>query len=245
LSSLEAKFNYEPRNVERLRRFLMRHATGAYLGTLTFMMLLVMSLILVIMRLLHGVEWPMLLVTAILALIPASDLSLTVLNWDVTHFFPPRLLPRMDTVDGIPDDARTFVVVPTIFINEAQVHELVERLEVHFLANQDPNIYFGLLGDFPDATSEQTSSDATLLAIAQSGIEALNREHGEARFHLFHRGRRWNAGEDKWMGWERKRGKLEEFNRLLRGANDTSFVVSTADDALLSSVRYVITLDSD
>jgi cyclic beta-1,2-glucan synthetase len=244
LTSLETKFHYQPRTIERLRRFLLRHATASYLGILTFMTSLVMTLILITMRR-YGMGWPMLVVTAILALIPASDLALTVLNWDVTHFFPPRLLPRMDTADGIPDEARTFVVVPTIFISEAQVHELVERLEVHFLANQDSNIYFALLGDFPDAQSEETTNDAPLLAIAQSGIEALNRNHGEARFHLFHRKRLWNAAEQKWMGWERKRGKLEEFNRLLRGATDTSFVVSTADDTLLSSVRYVITLDSD
>ncbi|HEU4431890.1 MAG TPA: glucoamylase family protein [Pyrinomonadaceae bacterium] len=244
VTTLETKFSYQPRTIERLRRSLLRHATASYLGILTFMTLLVMFLILVTMRG-YGMGWSMLVVTAILALVPATDLALTVLNWDLTHFFPPRLLPRMDTADGIPDDARTFVVVPTIFMNEAQVHELVERLEVHFLANQDLNIYFALLGDFPDAQSEETLDDASLLAIAQSGIEALNRNHGEARFHLFHRKRLWNAGEQKWMGWERKRGKLEEFNRLLRGANDTSFVVSTADDALLSSVRYVITLDSD
>ena len=244
LSSLEKKFNYQARTVERLRRFLLRHATASYLGILTFMTLLVMSLILVTMYN-YGLSWPMLAVAAILALVPASDLALTVLNWDLTHFFPPRLLPRIDTVEGIPDDARTFVVVPTIFMNEAQVQELVERLEVHFLANQDKNIYFALLGDFPDAQSEETANDSALLAIAQSGIEALNRNHGEDRFHLFHRKRRWNPSEQKWIGWERKRGKLEEFNRLLRGANDTSFVVSTADDTLRNSVRYVITLDSD
>jgi cyclic beta-1,2-glucan synthetase len=244
LTSVETKFNYQPRTVERLRRFLLRHATGAYLGLLTFMTLLVISLILTAMSR-YGIGWPMLIVTAILALVPASDLALTVLNWDLTHFFPPRLLPRMKTATGIPEDARTFVVVPTIFMNEAQVQELVERLEVHFLANQDPNIYFALLGDFPDAQSEETPNDAALLAIAQSGIEALNRNHGDARFHLFHRKRQWNASEEKWMGWERKRGKLEEFNRLLRGARDTTFVVSTADDVLLGSVRYVITLDSD
>src|SRR5688572_1849621 len=244
LRRLEAKFNYQPRTLERLRRFVLRHATVSYLGIFTFMTLLVISLILVTMHR-YGMEWPMLLVTAILALVPASDLALTVLNWDLTHFFPPRLLPRMDTANGIPEDARTFVVVPTIFIKEEQVNELIERLEVHFLANQDPNIYFALLGDFPDAATEETPQDSTLLAVAQSGIDALNRNHGEARFHLFHRKRQWNPGEEKWMGWERKRGKLEEFNLLLRGANDTSFVISTADDALLSSVRYVITLDSD
>ena len=244
LTDLEAKFNYQPKSIERLRRFLLRHPTGSYLGILAFMTLLVISLILVMMYQ-FGMNWPMLVVAALLALVPASDLALTVLNWDLTHFFPPRLLPRMRTATGIPEDARTFVVVPTILMNEAQVHGLVERLEVHFLANQDPNIHFALLSDFPDATAEETSNDSPLLAIAQSGVEALNQTHGEARFHLFHRKRRWNPGEEKWMGWERKRGKLEEFNRLLRGATDTSFFVNTADDTLLKSVRYVITLDSD
>ncbi len=244
LDQLETRFGYLPRTGERLRRFLLRHPTGSYLGTLTVLTLLVLSLVLIWMAQ-YGVGWPFLLVTAVLALIPASDLAVTVLNWDLTHVFPPRLLPRMDTTTSIPDEARTFVVVPTIFMNEDQVHELIDRLEVHFLANQDPNIYFALLGDFPDAPSEETPNDAALLAAAQSGIETLNRTYGEARFHLFHRKRLWNGGEEKWMGWERKRGKLEEFNRLLRGEGDTSFVVRTADDTLLRSVRYVITLDSD
>ena len=244
LAQLESTFKYQPRPTERLRRFLLRHATGTYLGTLTLMTLLIVSLLIYFMYR-NGVGWPFLIFTALLAIIPASDLVLTVLNWDVTHFFTPRLLPRMDTVKGIPDDAATFVVVPTIFLHESQVHELVERLQVHYLANQDEHIYFALLSDFPDAASEETPTDATLLAIAQSGIDALNRRHGNERFHLFHRKRLWNEGEQKWMGWERKRGKLEEFNRLLRGAPDTSFVVRTANDALLQSIRYVITLDSD
>ncbi|HWF90300.1 MAG TPA: glucoamylase family protein, partial [Pyrinomonadaceae bacterium] len=237
-------FRYQPRTSERFRRFLLRHCTATYLGTLTVMTLLIMTLVLFLMSR-YEAGWPLLIVTAFMALIPASDLAVTVLNWDLTHFFPPRLLPRMDTSQGIPDDAATFVVVPTIFLNESQVHELVERLEVHYLANHDEHVYFALLGDFPDATTEETPTDSQLLAIAQSGIDALNRKHGNDRFHLFHRKRLWNAGENKWMGWERKRGKLEEFNRLLRGAPDTSFVVRTANDQLLKSIRYVITLDSD
>ena len=244
LSRLESTFSYQPRSTERLRRFLLRHSTGTYIGTLMLMTLLIMGLLLFVMYS-HGAGWQFIALTALLALIPATDLALTVLNWDLTHFFPPRLLPRMDTADGIPEDAATFVVVPTIFLHESQVHELVERLQVHYLANQDDHVYFALLSDFPDAATEETPTDSNLLAIAQSGIDALNRHHGNERFHLFHRRRQWNEGEGKWMGWERKRGKLEEFNRLLRGAPDTSFVVQTANDALLKSIRYVITLDSD
>jgi cyclic beta-1,2-glucan synthetase len=244
LSLLETKFGYQPHASERLRRFLLRHATSTYLDTLAFLTLLIVSLLVYTMYA-RGAAWPILVFAALLALIPASDLALTVLNFDLTHFFPPRLLPRMDTSKGIPENAASFIVVPTIFLSELQVHELIERLEVHYLANQDEHLYFALLSDFPDADAEETATDSNLLAIAQSGIDALNRKHGNDRFHLFHRRRQWNAGENRWMGWERKRGKLEEFNRLLRGAHDTSFLVRTADDALLKNIRYVITLDSD
>jgi cyclic beta-1,2-glucan synthetase len=244
LPLLESHFGYQPRPVERIRRFLLRHATATYLGTLAILTLLILSAVLYLMYR-QGVDLWFLIFTGVLAVIPASDLAFTVLNWDLTHFYAPRLLPRMDTTEGLPQDAATFVVVPTIFLRESQVQELVERLEVHYLANQDERVYFALLGDFPDADSEETSRDSHLLAVAQSGIDALNRRHGNQRFHLFHRRRLWNPGENKWMGWERKRGKLEEFNRLLRGASDTSFVVRTATNAVLQSIRYVITLDSD
>ncbi len=245
LAQLEDTFRYQTRLNESFRRFLLRHPTGAYLTPIALLTVLLLLLLLSAMYYRAGANWPLLLVTAVLAVIPASDLALTLINWDLTHFFPPRLLPRIDTANGIAETAATFVVVPTIFLSESQVQELVERLQVHFLGNQDPHIYFALLGDFPDAGAEETANDSLLLSVAQSGIDALNQRHGEYRFHLFHRRRQWNPGEQKWMGWERKRGKLEEFNRLLRGARDTSFVVRTADDALLKSIRYVITLDSD
>ena len=256
LAQLESSYCYQPRAAERLRRYLLRHATVAYLGSLAFLTLLIIALLVSAMHA-FGASWPLLIATSLLSLIPASDLALSVLNWDVTHLFPPRLLPRMETITGIPEEARTMVVVPTIFSSESQVNEMIERLEVHYLANQDQHIYFALLGDFPDADTEETPDDLLLLAAAESGIEDLNRRHSKGeplRFHLFHRRRQWNASEDKWMGWERKRGKLEEFNRLLRGAPDTSFTSFTgvnsqaADDSLrqfLRQIRYVITLDSD
>ena len=244
LAQLETIFGYRPRLGERLRRYMLRHATGIYLGTILFLTVLLLTFLLSAMSY-FGAQWAVLVVAAITALIPATELAVTVINWDITHFFPPRLLPRLATAKGIPESASTFVVVPTIFFSEAQVNELIERLEVHFLANQDPLIYYALLGDFRDAQTEETPNDSILLSVAQSGIDKLNQKHGENRFHLFHRHRLWNQSENKWMGWERKRGKLEEFNRLLRGASDTSFVVRTASDALMKSIRYVITLDSD
>src|SRR5258707_11214478 len=121
-------------------------------------------------------------------------------------------------------------------------------MEVLALATLDPHIHYAILSDFTDADARDLPGDPAILAAAREGIEALNRRFGPEHadcFFLFHRERRWNAREHAWMGWERKRGKIEEFNRLLRGASDTSFGVQIGRLDLLPSVRYCITLDSD
>nr|MBA3441422.1 hypothetical protein [Pyrinomonadaceae bacterium] len=244
---LETHFAYRPLIGERLRRAALHHPTLAYLGGFVCLTMLILAPL--VFYAFRSGAGPLLLIGfALLSLIPASDLALSVLNWDVTHLFQPRLLPKIDTSTGIPEDARTMVVVPTLFTSEETVRELLEKIEVHYLANQDEQLYFALLGDFADATKEDTPRDNVLLETALSGIERLNARYssqGVGRFHLFHRRRRWNASEGKWMGWERKRGKLQEFNRLLRGAQDTSFIVATANKKFLQNVRFCITLDSD
>jgi cyclic beta-1,2-glucan synthetase len=247
--ALEKSFGYRAGVRERVRRAILSHPTLFYLGTFA---LLTALLIFALLFFAYGAgAAPGLIVAlALLSLVPASDFALSVLNWDITHMLPPRLLPSMETRNGIAADARTMVVVPTLLTSEATVDQLLERLEVHYLANQDEQVYFALLGDYADAPQEEMAGDAALLERALDGIEELNARYsggggGAARFHLFHRRRQWNESEGCWLGWERKRGKLEEFNRILRGARDTSFIVATADRELLAGVRYVITLDSD
>jgi cyclic beta-1,2-glucan synthetase len=140
------------------------------------------------------------------------------------------------------------VVVPTLLTSVAGVAELLEHMEVLALGNADPRIHFAILGDFADAPTAELPADDEILDAARAGIIDLNARLGQGRtdrFHLFHRVRQWNPGEGSWIGWERKRGKLEEFNRLLRGAKDTSFRVHVGDPEVLPSVRYCITLDSD
>ncbi|HEX8650864.1 MAG TPA: glucoamylase family protein [Pyrinomonadaceae bacterium] len=249
LAELEQAFAYSPSLAGRLKRAVLRRPTLAYLGLLTFLTALIVGALIYFAGRAGSAGAPLLAVFALLSLIPASDLALNVLNWDFTHLFAPRILPRMDTARGVPAEARTIVVVPTIFTSEAVVSELLEKLEVHYLANRDAQIYLALLGDFPDAPAEEMPQDRALLDAALDRIEELNKRYGDdqlpPRFFLFHRRRLWNQSEGKWMGWERKRGKIHEFNRLLRGARDTGFIVATADQEFLSQVRYVITLDSD
>jgi cyclic beta-1,2-glucan synthetase len=247
VTRLEAEVGHRPTVAERVQRAVERHAAAFYLGTLTTLTLLAVAAIFLFVLNAHGSIWKAVL-AALLSAIPASDLAVSMLNWDITHVFGPRLLPKIDLSKGVPPEARTFVVVPVILSDEATVDELLNKIEISYLGNQDENIHFALLGDFADANEETLPGDRPIIDTAVDGIKALNNRYGAdqpIRFHLFHRRRQWCETEQKWIGWERKRGKLREFNQLLRGAKNTSFTVATADGELLSQVRYVLTLDAD
>lgn len=177
-----------------------------------------------------------------------SQFAVALTNQLATWLLQPRVLPRLDFKDGIPADQRTMVVIPTLLTSSKGVARLLERIEIHFLGNRDPNLFFGLLTDFADAPEETMPADAGLLEQARTGIAALNTkyaEDGRSVFYLFHRPRLWNPHERLWMGWERKRGKLEQFNALLRGKADGVFSTVVGDVTQLRTVRYVITLDTD
>ena len=152
--------------------------------------------------------------------VAASQLALALMNWLALLVVKPRLLPRLDYSTGIDPTSRTMVVVPTLITNAEGVDRLLETLEIHHLANRDRHLHFALLTDFRDALTETEADDEPLLTRAQAGIERLNARHSTGQpgyFFLFHRPRRWNASERRWMGYERNRGKLAEFNGLLRG----------------------------
>src|SRR5690606_34266219 len=175
---------------------------------------------------------------------------ISTLNQLLTAILPPRALPRLDLLEpsGIPEECRTAVVVPILFDDVRAVEESIENLEIQYLANRERNLHFALLGDFTDASTETVEGDDEIVATAVAGIRALNDRYApESRdaFHLLHRPRRWNPRENVWMGWERKRGKLADFNRFLRGRADHAFQVVEGETAVLGQVRYVITLDAD
>jgi len=197
-----------------------------------------------------GAGGSVLLLLALLALVPASEAAVALVNHSVTHRFGATGLPGLELRDGVPTSLRTMVVVPTLLTSAAAIDEQIERLEVHHLASAEGDLRFALLSDWTDAIAETVTGDDELLAVATEGVARLNRRHGPApdgeRFLLLHRRRVWNEGEGKWIGWERKRGKLHELNRLLRGATDTSFLsVGGHAPAVPAGVRYVITLDAD
>ncbi len=220
-----------------------------YLGAIAILTGMILGLPLLGMAQ-FGIDRTTFFLLAILAIVPASEAALALVNRSVTNRLGPRALPGLELRDGVPRSLRTIVVVPTLLTTRAEIEEQIERLEVHFLASPDDDLRFALLSDWTDSATESARGDDELLGAATEGIARLNARHGPApegdRFLLLHRRRVWNEGEGKWIGWERKRGKLHELNRLLRGATDTTFLSAGGQAPIVpAGVRFVITLDAD
>ena len=235
---------------DRLRRVYRAHATGGYLGAIAGLTAVVLSGHL-FLTWTAGAGLPVLVLLGILGLAPASEIAVSLVNRLVTFLVSPRLHTKLELSQGVPPEFRTIVVVPTFLTSQADIEEQVERLEVHYLANSEGHLHFALLSDWRDAHHEHMPGDDALLAALIDGIARLNEKYegppgGGKRFLLLHRRRLWNEGEGKWIGWERKRGKLHELNRLLRGATDTTFIsIDGQPPTVPQGVRYVITLDAD
>ena len=239
----------------RLIRALRRQATPVYLTA-------VASLSASFLALALAFAWEggvhqriMLAVLGALALFPLGELSIQIVNALVISLLPPDLLPKMDFRKGISPEHATLVVVPMMLTSLEVVHREVERLEVRYLANREENLFFGLFPDFTDSAQPAAPTDASLLEAARAGIDQLNARypmnthglmdaHGPGgRFLLFHRQRVWSESERRWIGWERKRGKLEDLNSLLVGAGNRKRCCVAG--SLPLPIRYVITLDAD
>jgi cyclic beta-1,2-glucan synthetase len=249
-TTFEQEIGYRVTPRSRLLRAYVAHATSAYLGSIAVLTAAILALPLWA-SVEAGVTPLQLVLLGLLGLIPASEMAVSLVNRWVTTSLGPRHLPRLDLASGIPPGLRTFVAVPTMLSGDTAVADCIQRLEIHYLANPGGDVRFALLSDWIDADAQTIDSDARLLELAAEGIASLNRRYGAApdggkRFFLFHRRRQWCRSEAKWMGWERKRGKLHEFNRLLRGADGTSFLdIRGEPPRPPAGVRYVVTLDAD
>jgi cyclic beta-1,2-glucan synthetase len=248
VTALEGRVGYRSPLQERVHRWILRHPNGVYVGGMSIGTVLALAAVFWLAGPAAGSAW---LLVAVLALLLANDIAISVVNQLIAAFLPPRILPKLDLSRerGIPPELRTAVVIPTLFGSVDEVRETLEHIEVQFLANREANLHFAILSDFTDSATEEREDDAAIVAAAVAGVRRLNARHtggskGDA-FYLFHRPRRWNPSEGVWMGWERKRGKLAEFNRFVRGNDHGAFSVRVGDLARLRRVRYVITLDSD
>src|SRR5207247_3207789 len=231
---------------ERLRRWLRAHGAGAYFGSIFLLTAaMVVAPLLFSAVSVHSLKHTLL---GFLLLLPASELALLIVNYLVTSLLPPQVLPKMSfKKEGIPDDCRTLVVVPTLLTTPNAIQTELDRLEIRYLGNTDANLRFALLTDFADAPRQNMPEDEEYIDIVARGIEKLNRRHGAGRFFLFHRARSWSESEQRWIGWERKRGKLEHLNRFMTGesAPELEGFLHTGNRTQIQGIRFVITLDAD
>jgi cyclic beta-1,2-glucan synthetase len=247
LSDLERTIGYRPVWYKKVERWVLSRPTFLYLGCISLLSMLIWLSLILFSRNVGATQVQMIVVGALL-LMPALTISTSLTNWLITKRVKPRQLPKMDFENGIPQDCATMVVIPTLLSNLEDVKTLLHQLKLHYLRNQDENIFFGLLTDFNDAPHKDMPDDEQFLTATLKGINELNLTHTDRSvtpFYLFHRERRWNPREERWMGWERKRGKLHEFNRFLLSREDTSITVKIGDLENLPPIKYVITLDTD
>ncbi|AGW15050.1 GH36-type glycosyl hydrolase domain-containing protein [Megalodesulfovibrio gigas] len=232
------------------RRSGPRNRLGLYLGGILLLVALAVTGLLHLTAKLGPASWTgwEFWLIAITGALGASTLASSLVNLAVTLTLPPRLLPRLDFSLGIPEEHRTMVVVPTLVRRLQDVDDLIEALEIRYLGNRDANVFFALLTDCHDAPEAVMPGEDLLLAHARASVQALNETYCDDRpgiFFLFHRPRLWNPYENVWMGYERKRGKLEQFNALLRGGDAAAFSDVVGDIRILPTIKYVITLDTD
>lgn len=237
---LEARLNYQPTILQALRRWMMFHPALVYFFSIGLMMLFTYALMFDD----FGRPSFLFLFLSLIAFFPVSEWSVQIINLFFSLFLNPLILPKMSFKKGIPESCKTLIVTPMLLTTDEVITAVIKRLEIHYLANSQDHLVFGIFFDFTDASQESMESDQPLLEKAISGIQALETRYGVNKFFLLHRKRVWSESEQAWIGWERKRGKLEELNRYLLGKHAGNIVIHGDPDAL-KNIRYVITLDAD
>ena len=246
-AALRTAFGYQPEEGERLLDQVLAHPRAVYFGSIALLLAILLGVLCAAAGGGAG-GWIWLALAVLVALLPASELAVGLVNHALTLLLRPRVLPKLEFKEGIPEEFATFVVMPSMLVRPRSAETLCERLETHYLANPNARVRFALLTDFTDADTEEKPEDHVLVREALERVEALNQRYaagGPPLFFLFHRHRVWNPAQNCWMGWERKRGKLSEFNRLLRGDRTTTYSTCSSDPAALPRTRFVITLDAD
>ncbi|MEP6595390.1 MAG: glucoamylase family protein, partial [Ginsengibacter sp.] len=244
---IEEWLNIQYSFLSRCRKFIKRFPLFVYAGgIMLFTAILCCGLIVTAYQ--EGfVSWQLACIAVVLYL-ATTQMSVAIVNWLTTILTKPSLLPRMDFSKGISEEYRTMVVIPAMLTSIDTINDLIENLEVRFLANRDANLYFALLTDFKDSKEKELEEDKALLEYARNNIEALNKKYERTSndtFFLFHRPRRWNQNENLWMGYERKRGKLGELNALILKNDKQFFSLIIGEEKIYTTIKYIITLDVD
>lgn len=246
---LEKIFQNNDKRYKRVGHQLIRHQGRLYIWMIILIIAICVGITICYgMNQIYFAHWRYGILIGVAMLIPASEVSISVINWIVGRTKQPAFFPRLELKEGIPSELSTMVVVPTLLGDINRVEELLKHIECHYLANKEKNLYFALIGGFKDSIGESTIENNPILKSAQTGMDKLNRRYaieGNPIFYFFHRKNMYNEVDLSWTGWERKRGALMEFNALLSGEKNTSFISSHNGYLEQAKIKYIITLDAD
>ncbi|MBI6873201.1 GH36-type glycosyl hydrolase domain-containing protein [Clostridium aciditolerans] len=246
---LKNKVNFKDKGIANINNKFINENIGLYIGAMILGTVILTFLILLLSYYNNPQmePWKYILITLV-AIIPCSEIIISIFNYSISKLVEPRFIPKIEYTNEIPKEFSSIVVIPTLLNNESRVKSLIKDMEVYYLANKEKNLYFALLGDFKDSKSEEEENDRNIIDTTLNLVKELNQkysENGGDIFYFFSRYRQYNSKEGIWIGWERKRGKLVEFNNLIRGNQNTSYNVVSGDVKNLYGVKYVITLDAD
>ena len=187
------------------------------------------------------------IIGTILLIIPISEVIIQIMQYILGKIIKPKIIPKMDFTNGIDKENATFVVIPTIVKTKEKIKELAQKLEVFYLANKSENLYFSILGDCSESKKEEEDFDKEVIEVGKQEVEKLNKKYSKTypKFNFIYRKRQWNKQENSFLGWERKRGYLNQFNKFLLGEEQKNFIVNTIPKENMPEIKYVITLDSD
>lgn len=243
-AKVEKAINYKPTLVEKIRHFLRLHPAAIYLSSIAATTgLIVFGLY--ELTALSQYSTTQNIIAILLSIIVASEFSIQLINFILSRFVHPYALPKFSFEHGVPLEYKTLVIIPAMLSSIDIINENINRLEIHYLANKEETLTFGLFFDFVDAAEAHIEEDNILLEAAEKGIKNLNEKYGLNKFILLYRERLWSDSENAWIGWERKRGKLECLNCLLAENTCPEVLIKVGSKESLSNIQYVITLDAD
>lgn len=249
ITELEKRIKFEPGMTTKLGASAKRHPALLYLGLIALTSsVITWAAMYFAYNAASGYRLALSVLAGFAAVIPATEISVGLINWAACNIIKPSFFPKLDLKNGIAHEQSSIVVTPALLPDEKRVKELLENMEIHYLANKEKNLFFALAGDYKDASSKDADGDEGIIKSALDGVKELNRKYskdGRDVFYYFHRHRIFNQNQNKWMGWERKRGALMELNELLRGSEGTSYSILSCSLDGIPYVNYVITLDAD
>ncbi|WP_125154038.1 GH36-type glycosyl hydrolase domain-containing protein [Clostridium rectalis] len=248
IECLKRKIGFKDKSFLKLRYKNIKKRINYYINFVLFLTIIIsLGIVVVILSKNNNVNIGEYILAYLAVIIPVSQIVVSIINWSINHLVRPTFIPKLEFKGDIPEKFSTMVVIPTLLDSEKRVEELVKDLEVYYLANRSKNIFYAILGDFKDSKHEKEENDEKILSCALKNIKKLNEKYAKEQeiFYFFNRYRQFNDKENLWIGWERKRGKLVEFNKLIRGEKNTSYNTISSDINNLSKVKYIITLDAD